>query len=378
MREQGAAYKYFPLLLVVAWQGMAISRLMVNRTLELFGFSGSFFFDLTSVLIYVGLFSSFAFGYHFIMHRTRVRNKQLTKKSVPLLKSIAFLSMLIYVVATLKGVKIPTAISSLIVSIHLFACIHTYYYTGLKKSLYILLLPAFLVPFLTGSKSGLLQLTFTALLIAKPQHIGKPAVCIIAISLITIPLAVAFRTELEGGDFSISLSGFMSVLNRFHGTELTLAVLTEQINLSHLRSEHREYALLSGIPNGLGVKPEHPGTALSQLFGYSNSFFVALGTVGGTLLLMPVEFSYFALFLTGSLLAILRRWAFMSSTTLGKTVFMYLFIEVFYISLEGSYFLIGLVISKALILLFVISLLLAIKRAIPARSTMSYKGLVEV
>ena len=371
MREQGVAYKYFPITIVIAWQGMATARLIVNRVLAIFGFDGSFFFDLTSVFIYAALFASFVFGYYLIMHRTRVSNKQLAKKSVPLLRPIALLSMLIYVVTTVNGVVVPTAISSLIVSIHLFACIHTYYHTGLSKTLYILLLPAFLVPFLTGSKSGLLQLTVTAFLIARPQHLGKSAIYLISISLISIPLAVAFRTEMEGGDFLISLSGFLSVLNRFHGTELTLAVLTEQVNLDSLRSDHREYALLSGIPNGLGIKPEHPGTALSQLFGYSNSFFVALGTFGGSLLLMPVEFSYFVIFLMGALLAILRRRVFMSRTTLEKAVFMYLFIEAFYITLEGSYFLIGLFISKALTLLFVISLLLAIKRAVPARSTVS-------
>lgn len=363
MKTGNMLYRYFPLAIIGLWQFMAFLRMLLNSLLELFGLDATFAFEFVPFLGYCLLAASFVGGFHLQMRRGLIVDELLTPVRVPLLRTIAFTAMCAYLVTALNGALVPTALSSLIVAFHLFACIHAYYTSGLKKSFYLLLAPALLVPFLTGSKSGLLQVAITALLVVNLRHFRDAATKLIALSVLTIPLGVGIRTAMEGGDFSVSLTGFLAVLNRFHGAELTLGILADKVNIDPLRIPHLEYAALSGLPTFLDIKPVHPGTALSLLFGYPNEFFVALGTFGGALLLAPFGLAFVLLFAAGILLGMLRRRALAARSTLRKAVLFYLFIEIFYVVLEGSYFLTGLFVTKVLTIFLVVSLLLAMKPA---------------
>ncbi len=363
MKTGNQLYRFLPLAIIGLWQFMAFLRMLLNTLIELFGLDATFAFEFLPFIGYCILAASFVGGFHIQMRRRPIVEERLVSVSVPLLRTIAFTAMCVYLVAAVTGALVPTALSSLIVSFHLFACIHAYYTSGLKKSFYLLLAPALLVPFLTGSKSGLLQVAITVLLVANVRHVRSSATKLIALSALTIPLGVGIRTAMEGGDFSVSLTGFLAVLNRFHGAELTMAILADKVNIDPLRIPHLEYAFLSGLPTFLDIKPEHPGTALSLLFGYPNEFFVALGTFGGALLLAPFGLACILLFANGALLGWLRRRALVARSTFGKAVLFYLFIEVFNMTLEGSYFLASLIVTKVLTLLLVISLLLVAKHA---------------
>lgn len=363
MKTGNRLYRYFPLAMIGLWQFMALLRMLLNSQIELFGLDASFTFAFIPFICYCVLAASFIGGFHMQIRRGLVVEERLVRVSVPLLVPISFTAICVYLVAAVNGVLIPTALSSIILSLHVFALIHTYFYRGLTPLFFLLLAPALPVPFLTGSKSGLLQLVITFLLFANSRHFRSSAIALTALAIMTVPLGVAFRTSLEGGDFSVSLSGFLAVLNRFHGAELTLGILSDQVNVDHLRAPHIEYLFLSGLPTFLDIKPVHPGTALSLLFGYPNEFFVALGSFGGALLFSPFWLACIFLFAVGALLGRLRRRALAARSTLRKAVLFYLSIEVFNLTLEGSYFLASLIVTKVLTLMLVLGMMLVVKYA---------------
>jgi hypothetical protein len=370
--------RFFPIALIFGWQFAALLRLFVNHSLWLFGEDASYEVDLIGSLKYFLLCGSFTVGY--FLNAPKVVAKysggNVVFVSNSLLTVLGLMGLCGYVVVSLIGYDVPTSIASLVVGVHLIATINEYYVSGFSKKTNLLIFPSLLVPFMTSSKSGVLQVVISVLMFCRLNHFRSGIKWGILLGLITVPVGVAFRTVKEGGEFSIALSGYLAALNRFHGLELAIAILSDQINIDHMKSGFLEYTWMSGLPTFLGLKPIHPGTGNSILFGYSSEFFVALGSFGGVLVLVNHTMGILILFLSGCLIGLLQQKMLLASTGFARVTFAFILIQFHGIVLEGSYFLLSLIVAKVVAVVFIASIVNILNDLGPASIKKSIRPLL--
>lgn len=350
-----------PFKIIILWQILSFFRLSISLLFNIYN-ETSVSYDVTTITYYLALLLLFTIGY-FFGKKLRVNQVNLyVFNSLKQLKILGALSLLILLSFQLSGLN-NTILYSILTSIIWYCIAYEYFNKNqLDLELWSKIIIFGIMPFLTGSKGGLLTIVLILIFLLKKDDLKKLRFNLIPISILLLPLSIGLRVLKEGGTFNISFISILDFFNRFHGVEKTLGIYDSTYNIDKFIPLVNDYILEAATPTFIYYqKMENPLNNLSLALGYSNEFNVALGTIGG-MSLISKNLNGLLLILSGLTLSYLYKLYKFQKSNSNKAFLFICFMDIFPIFMEGTYFLILMSFAKLLVIYLILQTLKVLAR----------------
>lgn len=345
--------KYLPLFVIIIWQSISSLRLLVNYLYNIF-LDNTEVFDFSHLLIYTSLFILFIVSYWFGT-RLKPRNVELhVFNNTRQISSLGLVLLLILLLIQSIGVE-SSVIYSVLGSLIWYSIALEYFSIGkLTKNIWLKIFGYSFIPFITGSKGGMITIILLLLFLLNQNDFKKLRSRFIPLTVLLLPLAIGIRSLKEGGTFNFSFFSILDFLNRFHGMEKTLGIISSTFHIDHIIKSTQLYIFEAAIPSFIyQTKMANPLDDISTSLGFSNEFNVALGTIGGSYLISK-NYQILIIIVAGFISAYLYRLYNAQKIPSNKAFFFIVFVDLFPIIMEGTYFLILMSIVKIIAILIIL------------------------